>query len=62
MPVRLGKEAIAAAKKAAALKGKSLTDYATAVLLAAANRDIDAFVREQTSKAKKQPKDGGESK
>lgn len=47
MPVRLGNEAIEAAKKAAGLNGETLTSYATRVLLEAANRDIDKFVRER---------------
>ena len=35
MPVRLGNEAIEAAKIAASLRGMTLTDYATSVLLEA---------------------------
>lgn len=45
MPVRLGNEAIEAAKIAASLRGMTLTDYATTVLLEAANHDIDVFAR-----------------
>ncbi len=61
MPVRLGNDAIEAAKKAAALKGQTLTEYATGVLLAAANHDIDEFVKSH-AKASQKPKrmEGGE--
>jgi predicted DNA binding CopG/RHH family protein len=43
MPVRLGTEAMETAKIAASLKGMSLSEYATHVLLESANRDIDEF-------------------
>jgi hypothetical protein len=43
MPVRLGLEAIEAAKIAGSLRGMSLAEYATVVLLEAANRDIDQW-------------------
>ncbi len=49
MPVRLGKDAIEVAKKAASLKGMTLADYATAVLLESANRDIDEFAESPAS-------------
>jgi hypothetical protein len=56
MPVRLGYEAIEAAKIAGSLKGMSLAEYATQVLLEAANRDIDEWskTRAQTA-AKRKP-------
>jgi hypothetical protein len=54
MPVRLGHEAIEAAKIAGSLRGMSLAEYATTVLLEAANRDIDAY-----SKARVKAKAGG---
>jgi hypothetical protein len=57
MPVRLGAEALEVAKKAASLQGMSLAEYATAVLLEAANRDLDrwsaARAQAVTKKAKK---------
>ena len=56
MPVRLGNEAIEAAKKAAALKGQTLTDYATQVLLRAATDDIDEFVRSHSKATAKRGK------
>jgi len=63
MPVRLGPEAIEAAKKAASLKGMTLTDYATAVLLESANRDLDEFAksRVKASKIKREKSDQGEN-
>jgi hypothetical protein len=45
MPVRPGTEAVDVAKRAAAVKGTTPMDYATAVLLEAANRDLDAYAR-----------------
>jgi hypothetical protein len=51
MPVRLGYEAIEAAKIAGSLKGMSLAEYATAVLLEAANRDIDEFSKARAEQA-----------
>jgi hypothetical protein len=60
MPVRLGHDAIEVAKKAASLKGMTLTDYATAVLMESANRDIDEFARDRI-KAKRPKKAGRES-
>jgi hypothetical protein len=61
MPVRLGHEAIEAAKIAGSLKGMSLAEYATEVLLEAANRDIDEWskTRAQTA-AKRKPRERGE--
>jgi hypothetical protein len=53
MPVRLGHKAIEAAKIAGSLRGMSLAEYATTVLLEAANRDIDAY-----SKARVKAKSG----
>jgi hypothetical protein len=66
MPVRLGTEAIEAAKIAASLKGMTMSDYATAVLLEAANRDIDewskARVQAKTRKGRGKPADEEEAK
>jgi hypothetical protein len=45
MPVRLTRDAIAAAKIAASFKGMTLSQYASTVLVEAANRDIDAWTR-----------------
>ena len=45
MPVRPGTEAVDVAERAVAVKGMTLMDYATAVLLEAANRDVDADAR-----------------
>jgi hypothetical protein len=62
MPVRLGLEAIEAAKIAGSLKGLSLAEYATAVLLERANRDIDEFSQARAlataKKGKKSESDG----
>jgi len=58
MPVRLGNDAIAAAKKAAALNGQTLTEYATRVLLEHANADIARFVQAQAKKMKAKPAKG----
>ena len=51
MPVRLGYEAIEAAKIAGSLKGMSLAEYATAVLLEKANHDIDEFSKARSQRA-----------
>jgi hypothetical protein len=58
MPVRLGLEAIEAAKIAGSLRGMSLAEYATAALLEAANRDIDRWThaRVQAAAGKGKPK------
>jgi hypothetical protein len=56
MPVRLGLEAIEAAKIAGSLKGMSLAEYATAVLLERANRDIDEFSEARTQATGKRTK------
>ena len=45
MAVKLTVEAIEAAKIAAAFKGKSVMEYASEVLLEAANRDIEEGYR-----------------
>jgi uncharacterized protein (DUF1778 family) len=58
MPVRLADDAIQIAKKAASLKGMTLSDYASEALLAIANRDIDNFAKERV-KASQKPKEGG---
>jgi hypothetical protein len=58
MPVRLGHEAIEAAKIAGSLKGMSLAEYATEVLLEAANRDIDEWSKTRAQTAAKR-KAGG---
>jgi hypothetical protein len=52
MPVRLGTEALEAAKIAASLKGMSLTEYATEVLQEVANRDIDQWSETRAEKSK----------
>jgi hypothetical protein len=59
MPVRLGTEAIQAARKAAALKGLTLGEYATTVLLEAANRDLDEFAAGRVQAKKPSKKEGG---
>lgn len=53
MPVRLGYDAIEAAKIAASVKGMSLAEYATMVLQEAAERDIDEWTAARKAKAKK---------
>ena len=55
MPVRLGYEAIKAAKVAGSLRGMSLAEYATTVLLERANQDIDEWskARAQTTGRRK---------
>jgi hypothetical protein len=64
IPVRLGIEAVDIAKKAAALKGLTLADYATDVLLEAANRDLDEFSRARVQATRRTRKgkaeEGGE--
>lgn len=45
MPVRLDVESIREAKLAAATKGLSLTEYASIVLMEAAQRDNDAWAK-----------------
>jgi len=57
MPVRLGHEAIEAAKIAGSLKGMSLAEYATAVLLEKANRDIDEFSQARAQLSAKRVKE-----
>jgi hypothetical protein len=52
MPVRLGTEALEAAKIAASLKGMSLAEYATEVLREVANRDIDQWSETRAEKSK----------
>lgn len=49
MAVKLTIEAIEAAKIAAAFKGMTLMDYASAVLIQAANRDIEEGYRTRKS-------------
>jgi hypothetical protein len=62
-PVRLGIEAIEAANIAASLKGMTLTEYATQVLLETANRDIDEFVASKSMEQKPgATKNGGDQK
>jgi hypothetical protein len=51
MPVRLGYEAIEAARIAGSLKGMSLAEYATTVLLDVANRDIDEYFKARSERA-----------
>lgn len=55
MPVRIGNEAIAAAKKAAGLKGLTLSDYVTGMVLEVANHDIDEFVKARIKAQKTKP-------
>jgi len=49
MAVKLTIEAIEAAKIAAAFKGKNLMEYASEVLLEAANRDIEEGYRTRSA-------------
>jgi hypothetical protein len=60
MAVKLTIEAIEAAKIAAAFKGMNLMEYASAVLLEVANRDIEEGYRTRTSPspAPKRPRKG----
>ena len=51
MPVRLGYEAIEVGKIAASIRGMSLAEYATTVLIEAANRDIDEWTKARTQGA-----------
>ena len=62
MAVKLTVEAIEAAKIAAAFKGMNLMEYASAVLLEQANRDIEEGYRTRSAPPapKRRPK-GGES-
>jgi hypothetical protein len=45
MPIRIDVEALEAAKIAAAFKGMTVMDYASKVLLEAANKDIEECYR-----------------
>jgi predicted DNA binding CopG/RHH family protein len=53
MPIRITLEALEAGKIAAAYQGISLSEYASQVLLEAANRDI-----EEGHRARSQPRSG----
>jgi hypothetical protein len=53
MPIRITLEALEAGKIAAAYQGMSLSEYASHVLLEAANRDI-----EEGHRARSQPRSG----
>ena len=53
IPVRLNVEAIEEAKVAAATKGLSLVEYASAILLAAARRDNDEWSNARSQGATK---------
>ena len=48
MPVRIGVDALEAAKIAAAYKGLSVVEYITQNILAVANRDIEEGHRSRT--------------
>jgi hypothetical protein len=50
-PVRLEHDAIETAKVAASLKGMTLMEYASAVLLEVANRDIDEYAKARSERA-----------
>ena len=56
MPVRLSVAAIEAAKQAAGIKKKRLTDYCSEVILEHASRDIDEFVASRTKESQKPPR------
>jgi hypothetical protein len=45
MPIRLSMEAVEAVRIAAPIKGMTLSEYASAVLVEIANRDIDAYAK-----------------
>ncbi len=49
MPIRVGIEALEAAKIAAAYKGQTVMDYVTEIVLEAANRDIEEGHRLRSS-------------
>lgn len=53
IPIKLRSEAVEAAKIAASFKGISMMDYASELLLAAANRDIDEAIKERATKTTK---------
>ena len=59
MPVRLGHEAIEAAKIAGSLRGMSLAEYATIVLLESANRDIDEWTKARNQAGQASRRKGG---
>jgi hypothetical protein len=59
MPVRLGLDAMAAARTAATWKGETLSAYATRVLLESANRDLDEFARARVQGPITRQKGGG---
>jgi len=60
--VKLTMEAVEAARIAAAFRGKTLYEYASEVLLAAANRDIEEGYRERQAGSPARPKKGGKGK
>jgi hypothetical protein len=63
MSVRVDKDALEAAKIAAAYKGVSVMEYASALLREAANRDIEESHRSRSvamQSRKKRPKGGDE--
>ena len=58
MPIRLDVEAIREARIAAAVRGMSLTRYASQVLLEAAKRDIDEWSKSRGQEPGKRPRRG----
>ena len=58
MPVRLGVGGDAGGEDRGLVNGETLTVYATRVLLAAANRDIDEFARARVQGPARRPKGG----
>ena len=58
MPVRLTAEALDAARIAASFQGLTLSEYASAALLEAANRDIEKGYQARTQGATKKGKAG----
>jgi hypothetical protein len=53
VPLRVTPESVQIAKKAAALKEMTLTDYASAALINVANHDIDEFAKAQVKASRK---------
>ena len=66
MSIRIGVEALEAAKIAAAFKGMTVMDYVTRLVLEAANRDIEEGYRARAAghpphpPKPRRPKSGGE--
>jgi hypothetical protein len=53
MSVKLSTRALAVARIAAATRGESLAEYASRILIEAANRDLDAFNATRAAEAAK---------